>query len=94
MDKNRLKNDIREIIDITANTERETSMEENNLEKIVEDMKNADGYMLTVTLANGTRLEHSLIIEKFDKINMLPSFKEIKELIIKELENETPNEIR
>lgn len=75
---------------ITFLGEGRNSMEENkNIEELLESIKTSEGYMLTVTTVNGTKLNHSLIIKNFDKLNMLSSHKEIKDLIIKQLESET-----
>jgi hypothetical protein len=75
---------------ITFLGEGRNSMEENkNIEELLESIKTSEGYMLTLTTVNGTKLEHSLIIKNFDKLNMLASHKEIKDLIIKQLESET-----
>lgn len=50
-------------------------------------LKAADGFMLTVSILTNDILEHSIITEKFRKIDMIPSHKRTQELIIKELES-------
>lgn len=57
-----------------------------DLEELLEKAKTADGYMVTITTVNGQKLEHSLVINTFERVNMLPSLKEVKELVIEELE--------
>ena len=56
------------------------------LESLVEKLKAADGFMLNVSILKNDSLEHSIITENFRKIDMIPSHKQSKELIIKDLE--------
>lgn len=56
------------------------------LEELIEKLKSADGYMLTISILNNNSIEHSIITNNFRRIDMLPSHKETKELIVKELE--------
>lgn len=57
------------------------------LEGLVEKLKAANGFMITVSILKNDSLEHSVITENFRKIDMIPSHKLIKDLIIKELES-------
>ena len=61
---------------------------EMTLEDLIEKLKTADGYMLTISILNKETIEHSLITNNFRKIDMIPAHKLIKDLIIKELELE------
>lgn len=61
-----------------------TSMKD--LEILVEKAKLAEGYLLTLTTKNKERLEHEFISYHFDKVDMLPSLKNVKNLIVQELE--------
>jgi len=56
------------------------------LNELIERLKNADGYMLTASIITGEKLEHTLITDKFNKIDMIPSYKKLRDLIIRELE--------
>lgn len=56
------------------------------LEDLILKLNLSDGYMLTATTITGETLEHMLLIEKFRKIDMIPSHKETRELVIEELE--------
>lgn len=58
------------------------------LEDLVEKLKVADGYMLSISILNKETIEHSLVTNNFRKIDMIPAHKLIKDLIIKELESE------
>lgn len=62
--------------------------DEMTLESLVEKLKAANGFMITVSILTNDSLEHSVITENFRKIDMIPSHKKIKDLIIKELETE------
>jgi len=59
------------------------------LEELVEKLNTADGYMLTISILNNNEIEHSIITNNFKKIDMMPSHKETRELIIKELETDS-----
>lgn len=58
------------------------------LESLIEKLKAADGFMIAVSILTNDSLEHSIITENFRKIDMIPSHKKIKDLIIEELEKE------
>lgn len=58
------------------------------LEDLVERLKAADGFMIAVSILTNDSLEHLIVTENFRKIDMIPSHKKIKDLIIEELEKE------
>ena len=60
----------------------------NNLNDLMEKVKNADGYMFALSTVTNGIVENTLVTEKYQKLDMLPSLKKIKELIIAELEKE------
>lgn len=57
------------------------------LNDFIEKLKTADGFMLTASIVNGSNIEHTLLTDKFNKLDMISSYKKIRELIIKELED-------
>lgn len=62
--------------------------EEMILEELIEQLKVADGYMLAISILNNEKIEHSVITNNFRRIDMIPSHKQTKDLIIKELETD------
>jgi hypothetical protein len=59
------------------------------LQKLIDLLDLAKGYMLTVSVLNDDQtISHSLITENFLKLDMLPSHQKTKELIIENLEEE------
>lgn len=64
--------------------------EEMNLDELVEKVKTAEGYMVSVSLKTGDKIEHALITENFPKIDMLPAHNRLKELIVENLEEDRP----
>ena len=59
-----------------------------DLDKLLEMAGKAEGYMVTITLFSGGKLETTLVTEKFNKLDMLPSLKKAKNLVIEQLEAE------
>ena len=68
-----------DFIDVGAN-----SMQD--LDALVERAKLAESYMITLTTRNKDKLEHEFMVYHFDKVDMLPSLRHSKNLIIEELE--------
>jgi hypothetical protein len=59
-----------------------------HLEELFNKAKASEGYMVSLSTITQGRLEHSLVMEKFNKLDMLISNKKIKNLIIEQLEDE------
>lgn len=68
-------------------TNNESEEQKMIFEELIEKLKSADGYMLSISILNADKIEHSVITNHFRRDDMLPSHKETKELIVKELEN-------
>jgi len=54
--------------------------------EITDKLKDADGYMVTVTVLAKGQLTHSLTTNSFPRVDMLKSIKAVKELVVKDLE--------
>ena len=59
---------------------------EETLRELLEKLENAEGYMIGISVVEGNKIDNTFITNKFNKLNMLPAHKEIKDLIINELE--------
>lgn len=58
-----------------------------DLRDVIEKLEVAPGYMLSVSLIDSEKnIEHILITENFQLLDMLPSHEQAKGLIVKELE--------
>lgn len=60
------------------------------IDELTEMLRNAEGYMIGVTLYERGKLTHYLVTEKFPAIDMLKSHAKVKEQIIESMENERP----
>lgn len=71
-----------EVVDITTSEIFDKSI----LNNLIKKLDSAEGYLITYTTRNKDKLEHSFITYHFDKVDILPSHKRTKELLIQELE--------
>ena len=62
-------------------------------QRLVESLKKSDGFMLSAALldAQSGRISHILLTEQFPEVDLLRSFRELRELAIKQLESKPVN---
>ena len=66
-----------------------------DLREVIEKLEVAKGYMVTVSLLDDkSTIEHILVTEDFQLLDMLPSHEETRKLIIKQLESIEDNRSR
>lgn len=59
-----------------------------SLKEVMDKLGKVDGFMLAVSYRNGESLDHVLLTNNFEILDMLPAHDEVKNLIFSELEKE------
>ena len=61
-----------------------------DLREVIEKLESSEGYMIGVSFLNDKKLEHVLLTENFQLLDMIHSNEEIRKLVIEQLGDTKP----